>query len=212
MIQIIHKASKVSVTPMSSDNALFNSKALCPTEHLCMVRAANTSALRALGVSAPSMTDEEYTFATEYQLSQLTAEEKAQVVATEQEVHARRDAIRGFTDADVAKYIADNSKEAVIADPSKNIVAVPAVVVTEAQAKAKLIKVDMLMRQPVVVPTDAVLATTITAEKEKALATSKVNALVSAGHLCTNLDALDAQGNEVHASFKAQFDVVVTTL
>lgn len=216
MLSIKHIASGITISPMSNNNVLFGESTVpnSPATHCCLVRAANTTAMRQLGVSAPVLTDLEYTAATDAQLADSanwSVEEKARCEVSTEEIHAKRDAIRGYTEADVAKYIEDNSVEAV--EASEGVEAVAAVVVTDAEARVALHKkdFDILTRVygPVAVPADSALLAELTATKELAAAKQRVDALIASGHLVTDLSALAEDGvTEIHAGWKAQFEVV----
>jgi len=138
-------------------------------------------------------------------------EEKALNVASTEEIEARRDAIRGYTDDEKAKYIADNSVEAVEAveaDEENNIEAVEAVeavVITEEEAVEALITKEMdiatMVNGAVIVPDNATLEATIVAEKEAVMAESKRQALENDGFLA--MDISDAAYDDWKAQFTA---------
>lgn len=215
MIQIKHIESNTVVTPMPSSQGRFGDETLpnCPAEHCCLVMAARTTALRNL-VSQPQLTEEECMTSMANILDSKdswTDAEKAQCEVTEAEVQARIDEIRGYTEADVEKYIKENSVEAVEANAENGVEAVEEVIVTDSEAREALHKKEMslplMQNAPVEVPDLETIELTLIEEKEKALAKQKCDQLVAQGFLVTDLDALDEDSEEIYADWKAQFEI-----
>ena len=187
---IVIKFQNKVVTPMPSaglfsDNTVPN----CDTEACCLVKAA-----RVLGLAVPALTAEEY-------FAAVAAQVADGLTATDIEVMAERDAIRGFTDKQVQDYIRENSTEEVLVNGvlTKRAKTPP----TEAQAKAALIKKTRNpltgVESAVVVPADATIRASLIAAKELVAAQSKVNKLIEDGFLVTA---------NIPDSFRAQFEVV----
>jgi hypothetical protein len=216
MIHIKHIASNITVVSMPSAQGRFGDETLpnCPAEHCCLVMASRTTALRSL-ISQPQLTEEECMSSMEQILAgkaSWTDIEKSQCEVTQEEVESKRDEIRGYSESDVESYIKENSIEAVKADLDNGIEAVPAVIVTEAQAREALhrkeIDMSTMQNTPVEVPDLETIELSLIDEKEKAVAKQKCDKLVQEGFLVTDLDAVDEDGNEIWADWKAQFEVV----
>ena len=221
MIQVIYTkqdGSKISVTPMPSSNGVFSDSTVpnSPATHCCLVRAANTSALRGF-VHAPSLTKAEYQQAIEAQLADKDNWD-VDIDITEAQVEARRDAIRGFTDKDVEKYIEEktiyqkdtNGKFIMLSvnngPESKAVESKP----TEAEAILALTKVDSFTLTKLSIPDNDTITLMLLEEAELAIAKQRVETLISNGFLVTDLDAVDEDGNEIHAGFKAQLEILTT--
>jgi hypothetical protein len=214
-IQIKHIESNINVTPMPSAQGKFGDPTLpnCPAEDCCLVMASRTTALRKL-TSQPQLTDEEYATSMANILADKvnwSKSEKAQCEVTQAEVEAKRDELRGYTEQDVEDYIKESSVEAVEADPDNGVEAVPAVIITETQAREALHKKEMsmitMLNTPVEVPDNETIELSLIEEKEKAVAKQKCDKLVQEGFLVTDLSATDEDDNEIWADWKAQFEI-----
>ena len=177
MITIKHSDSNITVTPMPSAQGRFGDPTLpnCPAEDCCLVMASRTTALRKL-TSQPQLTEEECATSMANILADKanwSDAEKAQTEVTQAEVEAKRDDLRGYTEQDVEHYIKENSVEAVEADLDNDIEAVPAVTITETQAREALHKKEMdmltMLNTPVEVPDNETIELNLIEEKEKAI-------------------------------------------
>ena len=213
MLTIKHINSNITVTPMPSNNGLFGDATIpnCKASHCCLVRSAQTTALRRL-VSIPALTNEELSLALDQQLANKENWEET-FSATSEEVQARKDEIRGYTDADLEAYI----KEKTVFVKSEEGVATQEVESqpTPEEAHQALVKKatdpSSLDTVPVIIPNDDSIEQLVIDDKEAAYAKGLVDSLVANGYLVTNLDAVDEEGNEVYESWKAQFEVTEVT-
>jgi len=183
MLIIKHIASGKEVIPMPSSPGLFSDTTIpnCTADSACRVRAAQILRSHGVDVILPTLTAAEIATANAAQLADKANwkdYEKALNVVSDEEVAARRDSIRGYTEAAVLKYIADNSEEG--EDP-----------ISDQTARAALHRVDHITRLPVTVPSDESISSTILAEKEAAMAANKATALINSGHLVTDLSHPD---------------------
>lgn len=207
MIQVTY--NNTTVTPMPSSGGLFGDATVpnSPAQDACLVRSAQALRSQGINVSVPQLTEEEIENAITAQLADKANWEET-VEVTEDEVTARKDSIRGYSDEDVATYIKDNTVYE--KDDEGNDTEIIESTVSENDAVKALSKKEMdnatFQYVPVTVPSNATIEATILAEKENAIAESKVKALVASGHLVTDLSISE------YTDWKAQFtvtDVVV---
>ena len=211
MIQITYTKAdetKVSILPMPPSGGLFSDSTVpnSPATSACLVRAAQCLRSNGESVDVPQLTEAEMTTSKAAQLTdKANWGDMIPEATTDEESQARRDEIRGYSEADVIKYMKDNSSEAIEADALKGIEAQEAVVVTEEQAREALHKVEMneitMISESVVVPNDTTLKASILTEKENNIASNRVNSLINSGHLVTDLSIED------YTAWKAQFTV-----
>lgn len=212
MIQIKYTkkdGSVINVTPMPSCHGHFSdpTNPNCNATNCCLIRASQVIQ----EVSTPQLTKEEKESAI---LSQMSILEDVEV--TDKEVQDRIDTIRGYTQEDFDKWIEDNKKyktsiqgELVLdVNGNKILTSIP----TDEEAHLALVKkersVTLFLEVPVLVPSEAEVRTLIIDENKRFIAEVNVNQMIASGHLVTDLDALDENGNEIYASWKSQFEVI----
>jgi Rad3-related DNA helicase len=220
MISVKHKDSNITVTPMPSIDGLFSDATNpdCSALSCCLIRAASTSALRSL-VSIPQLTKEELESAIEDQVSNYDnwSDSLKSIEVSDEEVQKLIDSDRGFTEEDIEKEVEDKTLfketkdgELVLDD---NGIAIVAKTITKEEAESNLLNknsFDDLMgvaSNKVSLTKEQATAILVDTEKEKR-AKSLVDQLISSGHLVTDLDAVDDEGNEIYADWKDQFEVI----
>lgn len=209
MLTIKHLNSNITVTPMPSNNGLFSDATIpnCKASHCCLVRSAQTTALRSL-VSVPSLTKEELSLALDQQLANKENWEET-FSATAEETQARKDEIRGYTDADLEVYIKEKTVFVLSEDgeATEEIESQP----TPEEAHQALVKKEedmiSMISTPVLIPSDDSIEQLVIDDKEAAYAKGLVDNLIANGYLVADLDAVDDEGNEIYESWKAQFEV-----